>query len=133
MKPARPLRYASRCEDCGASLPAGALARLYKRRGRWVAYGADCHTQDAPAASTPHPLDPPGMTGPGTGVHPELAALAGKVDADTFAALVATYREIKARDAAPRAPLPGEPPAALVAPEPPAADPAAEAFIGGLL
>ena len=40
-----PLKYAATCADCGAALPVGAPARLYRRRGvqGWVAYGTLCH------------------------------------------------------------------------------------------
>lgn len=60
----RALKYASKCEECGAHLPAGTLAKLQHRNGRWVAYGQTCHTHTdetrAREAGPPRPEDVPG-------------------------------------------------------------------------
>ena len=37
------LKYAGKCADCGAELPAGSRARWY---GRGKIYGLDCHQPD---------------------------------------------------------------------------------------
>lgn len=45
---ARPLKYASTCSDCGAHLPVGTPARLYRVKGLsgWAAYGEGCHDRE---------------------------------------------------------------------------------------
>ena len=55
------LRYAARCADCGAQLPAGTRARWY-RRG--VVYGLACHDTTAGGAR-PRTAFEAGDTSPG--------------------------------------------------------------------
>ena len=47
------LKYAAKCKECGADLPAGSKARYY---GRGIVYGVECHadTKSIDHLSTNH-------------------------------------------------------------------------------